>query len=59
MWLSRDMVGSAQTTETRAALAALPIPLLRAWERGAIRLRWTRDGVTASGFRDDQAGWDE
>lgn len=44
---------------TRDALATLPIPLLRTWERGAIRLRWTRDGVTASGFRDNQAGWDE
>jgi competence protein ComEC len=33
--------------------------LLRTWQRGAIRLRWTGGGVVASGFRDDQARWDE
>jgi competence protein ComEC len=47
---------------TNDALAALParnVPLLRTWERGAIRLRWTRGGVVAFGFRDDQAAWDE
>ena len=33
--------------------------LLRTWQRGAIRLRWTGRGVVASGFRDTQAAWNE
>jgi len=44
---------------TRDALAALPVAPLRTWERGAIRLTWTPDGVVARGFRDEQANWDE
>ena len=43
---------------TNDALASLTVPLMRTWERGAIRLRWTPGGVVARGFRDDQPGWD-
>jgi competence protein ComEC len=43
------------------ALASLDAQhrLLRTWQRGAIRLRWTKDGVVVRGFRDDQPKWDE
>jgi competence protein ComEC len=44
---------------TTDALAALPFPVLRTWERGAIRLTWTPGGVIPRGFRDDQPAWDE
>jgi competence protein ComEC len=33
--------------------------LLRTWARGAIRLKWTKNGVVALGFRDHQARWDD
>jgi competence protein ComEC len=47
------------TNDALAALAARHVPLLRTWQRGAIRLTWTKSGVVARGFRDHQAGWDE
>src|SRR5262249_12136685 len=46
------------TNDPLAALDARQM-LLRTWERGAIRLTWTPDGVVARGFRDFQATWDE
>jgi competence protein ComEC len=46
------------TTDPLAPVAARYL-LLRTWERGAIRLTWTRSGVLARGFRDDQATWNE
>jgi competence protein ComEC len=42
------------THDPLAALDARHV-LLRTWQRGAIRLTWTRDGVVARGFRDDPA----
>ena len=33
-------------------LAAREIPMLRTWERGAIRLRWSARGISARGFQD-------
>jgi competence protein ComEC len=36
-----------------ATLDARGIHLLRTWQRGAIRLRWTRLGIEARGFRDE------
>lgn len=35
-----------------AFLAARGVPVLRTWERGAIRLRWEADGLQFSGFLD-------
>jgi competence protein ComEC len=47
------------TTDALAILDAGHVPLLRTWRRGAVLLRWTRGGVVARGFRDDQAAWDQ
>jgi competence protein ComEC len=49
---------AAGSHDALAPLAARQI-LLRTWQRGAIRLTWTKGGVVARGFRDDQAGWNE
>jgi competence protein ComEC len=49
---------AAGTNDPLAPLMA-QTRLLRTWERGAIRLSWTRGGVVARGFRDDQAAWDQ
>ena len=46
------------TNDALAPLDARHV-LMRTWQRGAIRLRWTDAGVVAHGFRDDQARWDE
>ena len=35
------------------AVAGRGIPVLRTWERGAVRLRWTDGGLAAEGFLDD------
>jgi competence protein ComEC len=39
---------------SRDALAALRSPLLRTWQRGAVRLSWTEGGITARGFLDGE-----
>jgi competence protein ComEC len=46
-------------TGTRDALAPIEAkgtPLIRTWQRGAIRLRWTESGITATGFLDQPDG---
>ncbi|MGE3820897.1 MAG: ComEC/Rec2 family competence protein [Isosphaeraceae bacterium] len=37
---------------TRDPLGEITPPPLRTWERGAIRLTWSKSGVTARGYRD-------
>jgi competence protein ComEC len=47
----------APVAGARDSLAALDTgntPLLRTWKRGAVRLRWSREGIEARGFLDDQ-----
>jgi competence protein ComEC len=39
-----------------APLAGRGVPLLRTWQSGAIRLRWSRSGLLALGFRDQARG---
>jgi competence protein ComEC len=41
------------TRDALAPLAAQGVPLLRTWQRGAIRLGWTKNGITARGFLDE------
>ncbi|HEX8201271.1 MAG TPA: alpha/beta fold hydrolase, partial [Isosphaeraceae bacterium] len=40
------------TRDALEPLAARGIPVLRTWQRGAIRLRWTEAGLVARGFGD-------
>ena len=43
-------------TDALAPLERQGIPLWRTWRDGAVRLRWTSQGIVASGFLDDGAG---
>jgi competence protein ComEC len=49
---------AAGSNDALAVLAARYV-VLRTWQRGAIRLTWTRSGVVARGFRDRQTAWNE
>jgi competence protein ComEC len=41
------------TRDALAPIAAQGTPLLRTWQRGAVRLAWSAQGITAQGFRDE------
>lgn len=50
---ARVIASQAQPrSASRDALASLDMPVLRTWERGAIRLVWSSRGLIASGFLD-------
>ena len=44
--------GSAGARDPLAPAEASGVPVLRTWRRGAIRLRWSPDGILATGFLD-------
>jgi len=44
----------ARAADSLALLERSGVPLLRTWRQGAIRLRWTGEGISARGFLDDK-----
>ena len=44
----------ARTADALAPVERSGVPLLRTWRQGAIRLRWTGEGISAGGFLDDK-----
>ena len=44
--------GGAGARDPLAPLEARGVPVLRTWQRGAIRLRWSPSGLAAAGFLD-------
>ncbi len=43
---------SVPANDPLAAIERMGIPILRTWRKGAIRISWTRDGVVATAFLD-------
>ncbi len=44
--------GSAGARDPLQPIEARGVPILRTWQRGAIRLRWSAEGIAATGFLD-------
>ena len=42
------------TRDALTVLNSLGIPLLRTWQRGAVRFTWTESGIVARGFLDER-----
>jgi alpha-beta hydrolase superfamily lysophospholipase len=47
------------TRDALAPIAAQGTPLLRTWQRGAVRLAWSENQITSRGFRDERASREE
>jgi competence protein ComEC len=49
---------TAGARDALAPLEARGVPVLRTWQRGAVRLRWTAAGIEARGFLDGEGAGD-
>jgi competence protein ComEC len=48
---------AAGTRDPLAAVEARGLPVLRTWQRGAIRLNWSAGGLRPRGFLDEEPAW--